>query len=102
MPSRQERRKAERDAAKRAPGQAGAAGGAAAARANVNTNPVGDWTTQTEDPNLLFRALGAEIVKQRAGAGDPRSLFSSTYAFCGTGGALRGRLGLLQVVLGGV
>ena len=72
MASRQERRKAERDAAKRAPGQAGAggAGGAAAARANVNMNPVGDWTTQAEDPNVLFRALGAEIVKQRAGAGD--------------------------------
>ena len=60
MPSRQERRKAERDAAKRAPGQAGAggSGGAAAARANVNMNPVGDWTTQAEDPGVLFRALG--------------------------------------------
>jgi hypothetical protein len=63
MPSRQERRKAERVAAKRAPGQVGAAGaggagaageaggaggaeGAAAALANlhVNVNPGGDWT----------------------------------------------------------
>jgi len=59
MPSRQERRKAERDAAKRAPGQAGAegaggAGGAAAtlANLNVNANPVGDWTTQTADPHV--------------------------------------------------
>jgi hypothetical protein len=53
MPSRQERRKAERDAAKRAP-QAGAAGaaGAAAALANLNVNAGGDWTTQTEDPTV--------------------------------------------------
>ena len=53
-PSRQERRKAELAAAKRAPSQAGAsrAAGAAAALANldVNVNPVGDWTTQAEDP----------------------------------------------------
>jgi hypothetical protein len=85
MPSRQERRKAERDAAKRAPGQAGAwgaggAGGASAApAANVNMNPVGDWTTQAEDPRLLFRALGAEIVTQRAGAGDREAQFSQGY-----------------------
>ena len=55
-PSRQERRKAERDAAKRAPGQAGAAGaaGAAAALANLNVNvdPLGDWTTQTANPEV--------------------------------------------------
>ena len=52
MPSRQERRKAERDAAKRAPAQAGAGGaaGAAAALANLNVDPLGDWTTQAEDP----------------------------------------------------
>jgi len=59
-PSRQERRKAERDAAKRAPARSGAggAGGAAAARAagaaaalaNLTVNPLGDWTTQAEDP----------------------------------------------------
>jgi hypothetical protein len=50
MASRQERRKAERDAAKRASAEAGAAGarGATAARANPNVNPVGDWTTQAE------------------------------------------------------
>jgi hypothetical protein len=53
-PSRQERRKAERDAAKRAPAQAGAAGaaGAAAALANLNVNAGGDWTTQSEDPRV--------------------------------------------------
>jgi hypothetical protein len=78
MASRQERRKAERDAAKRAPGQGGArgAGGATAAPADVNTNPVGDWTTQTADPMTLFRALGEEIVNQRAGAGDREAQFS--------------------------
>jgi len=81
MPSRQERRKAERDAAKRAPGQAGAAGagGAAAASANLNVNPVGDWTTQAADPFALIQALGVEIVKQRAGAGDGEAQRSRGY-----------------------
>ena len=69
MPSRQER-----DAAKRAPGQAGAggAGGAAATlgNLNLNVNLLGDWSTQTEDHNVLCRSLGGEILKQRAGAGD--------------------------------
>jgi hypothetical protein len=58
MASRQERRKATREAAKRAPAQAAAAGAvgaaaAAAAVANINLNPRdpgGDWTTQAEDP----------------------------------------------------
>jgi len=99
MPSRQERRKAERDAAKRAPAQAGAAraaggagaargagdagaagaGGAAAALANANMNPVNDWTTQTEDPSVLFRAVGDVIVAQRAAAGDREAQFSLGY-----------------------
>ena len=53
-PSRQERRKAERDAAKRAPANAGAAGAkkAAAALANLNVNSLGDWTTQAEDASV--------------------------------------------------
>ena len=73
-PSRQERRKAERAAAKRAPAQAGSggaggAGGAAAARADVNGNAGGDWTTQSGDASLLMRALGPEGVKQRAAEG---------------------------------
>ena len=57
MPSRQERRKAERTAAKRAPAQAGAGGaaGAAAALANINVIPLGDWTTQAEDPRVGSR-----------------------------------------------
>ena len=81
MPPRQDRRKAERDAAKRAPGQAGAggAGGAAAARAHVHVNPVGDWTTQAADHAALFRTHGAEIVKQRAAAGDREAQFSQGY-----------------------
>jgi len=79
MPSRQERRKAERDAAKRAPAQAAAAAaaraaGAAAALANLNVHPGGDWTTQAKNPSVLCRALGAEIVKQRAAAGDRHGL----------------------------
>ena len=60
MPSRQaERRKAERDAAKRAPAEAGAAGatGPATASADVNVNSRGDWTSQTEDPCVGPRAL---------------------------------------------
>jgi hypothetical protein len=73
MPSRQERRKAERDAAKRAPVQAGAAG-AAAARANVN--PLGGWATQAEDPALLYRALGPDTLRQRAREGDREAQFS--------------------------
>jgi len=57
MASRQERRKAERDAAKRAPAPAGTAGvagaaGAAAALANINVKPLGDWKTQTENHKL--------------------------------------------------
>ena len=52
MPSRQERRKAERAAAKRAPAQAEASGaaGATAALANLRVDQGGDWTTQTENP----------------------------------------------------
>jgi len=47
LPSRQDGCKAERDAATRALAQAAAAGaaGVAAARADVNVNPLGDWTT---------------------------------------------------------
>ena len=76
MPSRQERRKAERDAAKRAPAQGGAAG-AAAARANVS--PGGDWTTQHGDQNVLFNALGPELVKQRAAQGDREAQYAQGY-----------------------
>ena len=38
--------------------------------------PGDDWTTQTEDPNALFRALGAREVKRRADAGDKAAQFS--------------------------
>jgi len=79
MPS-QERRRAERDAAKRAPAQAGAAGAtvAAAALANVNLNPLGHWTTQAED-HFAFRAIGAENVKRMAGEGDGGAQYSQGY-----------------------
>jgi hypothetical protein len=72
MPSRQERRKAERDAAKRAPAMAGA-GGAAAARADLNVNPLGHWRTQTEDPYvgpgrralLATHVIGCHLSQRR-------------------------------------
>jgi hypothetical protein len=77
MPSRQERRKAERDAdkARAKAGTAGAAGAAgdAAADANLglNVNPVGHWNTQAENPTNLVQALGAEVVQQKAEAVAP-------------------------------
>jgi hypothetical protein len=81
MPSRQERRKAERDAAKRAPANARAAGSGAAASAagagvNVNVNPVGGWKTQQENPWTLIDALGPKIVEQKAAAGDRAAQYS--------------------------
>ena len=86
MSSRQERRKAERDAAKRAPAQAGAAGagGAAAARANphphvATMNPRGDSTTQAGDPNDLFQSTGPEILKTRADRGDREAQYTLGY-----------------------
>jgi len=81
MPSRQERRRAERDAAKRAQAQAGAAGaaGAAAALADLDVNAGGDWTTQAANPELLFRALGAETVQQMACEGDRDAQWSLGY-----------------------
>jgi len=80
MPSRQERRQAERNAAKRAPAKATAAGAAGAAAAlenlNVNVNQLGDWTSQTEDASVLVRALGVEVVKKMAGEGDRDAQYS--------------------------
>jgi TPR repeat protein len=100
-PSRQERRKAERDAAKRAPARAGAAGAAganqgaagaaAAALANLNVNvnpPLGDWTTQAKDPTVLLRALDPQMVKQRADAGDRDAQYSLGYALVGKAGGV--------------
>jgi hypothetical protein len=84
MASRQERRRAERDAAKRRQGQAaaGAAAGAAgaevaaAAFADLNVEPLGDWTTQASDPAVLARALGVETVRRRADEGDRAAQYS--------------------------
>ena len=107
-PSRQERRKAERDAAKRAPARAGAAGAAganqgaagaaaaaaaAAALANLHVNanpPLGDWTTQAEDPNPLFHALGRPMVTQRAAEGDRDAQYSLGVRLVGEGGYAEG------------
>jgi len=98
MPSRQERRKAERDAAKRTPAQAGAAGAAGAAAdlaiLNVNVNPVGDWTTQADDPMVLFDALGVENLRQRAVEGDREAQFSlGCWLVCEADGAAGTPLG---------
>ena len=80
MPSRQERRKAERDAAKvtTKAAAAGAVGarGATSTRAHANVTPLGDWRTQTEDPFMLSRAVGANVVKQMADAGDGAAQYS--------------------------
>jgi hypothetical protein len=87
MSSRQERRKAERAAAQHTPAQswaagaAGAAGsggdwgavvaaGAAAALAISNVNLLCDWSTHTEVPVALVRALGGKVVKRKAAAGE--------------------------------
>jgi hypothetical protein len=82
-PSRQERRKAGRDAAKRAPamtgaavaggaGGAGAAAGAAAALANLNVHPLGNWKTQTEDPAVgpgRYRSPRHRLLSNSSGEG---------------------------------
>ena len=102
MPSRQERRKAERDAAKRAPAQAGAANaagaaGAAAAAANERVNPRdpgGDWTSQAEDPAVLLAALDARVVKHMAGEGDMEAQWSLGYLLVYEANLLMGLPGL--------
>jgi len=73
-PSRQERRRATRDAAKRASAHAGASGAtaAAAALAKLNVHPGGDWSTQEGDPNVYCEALGAEVLIQAAAEGTAR------------------------------
>jgi len=79
-----------RDAAKRAPAKAGAAGTGEAANVNVNVNPVGDWTTQAEDPGALIRALGGEIVRQRAAEGDREAQFSLGLGLLKAAGTFQG------------
>jgi len=72
MPSRQQER---RKAAKRGAGQAGAAGAA-------NVNPGGDsWTTQAENPLVLYRALGGETLKQKARQGDMEAQWSLGFIY---------------------
>jgi len=97
MPSRQERRRAEREAAKRAPDQAGVAraAGAAAPPTNVTVNPLGDWTTQSEDP-AAFGALGAENVKRMADEGDAAAQYSQGYRLLCEAGAAGMPLGMTR------
>jgi hypothetical protein len=94
MLSRQERRKNERDAAKRAPraGTAGAAG-ATAALADLIVNPLGDWRTQAERPMALLEALGSEIVKRRAREGDGEAQRSLGYRLLSDTGVVGEPLG---------
>ena len=95
MGSRQERRRAERDAAKRAPAKTGAtraagAAGAAAALANLNVN--GDWTTQTEDPHVLINALGPRSLKQKAAEGDRAAQYSLGFHLVSGAGGYTGKV----------
>jgi TPR repeat protein len=47
---------------------------------HVNANPpLGDWTTQAEDPNALFHALGPQMVQRKADAGDRDAQYSLGY-----------------------
>ena len=95
MPSRQERRRAERDAAKHAPAKSGAAA--------ALVNPLGDWTTQNENPGLLFGALGADVMKQMAAAGDAEAQWSQGVWLVGggeaSGGAAHAEAGLAPCIL---
>jgi TPR repeat protein len=81
---------ANQGAARAAGGNQGAAGAAAAAAlANLRVNvtpPLGDWTTQAEDPNPLFHALGRPMVKQRAAEGDRDAQYSLGFALVGKAG----------------
>jgi TPR repeat protein len=87
--SRQERRKAERDAAKRVPAPAAALGNL---RVNVNP-PLGDWTTQAKDPKELFDALGPQMFRQRADAGDRDAQYSLGYMLVSEAGGVGKPLG---------
>ena len=43
---------------------------------NVNVNPLGDWTTQAQNPNALRESLGFGVVERMAAAGDGEAQFS--------------------------
>ena len=94
MLSRQERRKRERDAAKRPPAKTGATGAAAArtARASVpvNVNPLGEWTTQTANPNDMLRALGRQTLLKRAAEGDGEAQYSLGFRSMGEAAGVAG------------
>ena len=105
--SRQERRRAERDAVKRAPpGQAGAAGaaaaGAPAARAHVDATPLGDWTTQRKDPAELAIALEGRGLHSSTFRLSPRCWAEPrTTCWAGCAGRRRGLITYPSPLLGG-
>ena len=67
--------------------------GAAAALETVNMNPLGDWTTQEKHHAALFRALGSQTVKQRAGEGDREAQWSLGMRFMGEADGVGAPLG---------
>jgi type II secretory pathway pseudopilin PulG len=73
-PSRQERRRAEREAARRTPNQAQRAAYLDNIQANVNQ--LGDWTTQAQDPMAMFDAMSTEVVMQKAALLDREAMWS--------------------------
>jgi len=81
-------------------GVAGAANAAAVAAAlanvnkDVNVNPLGDWTTQQGNPHVTLRALGVEIVKQKADDGDREAQYSLGFRFASEVGEGAGELGM--------
>jgi len=86
MPSRQGRRRAERDAAKRAPARTEPSG-------VVSVNPLGDWTTQADYHEELFQEVGEEVLKQMAAAGDGAAQFSLGCRLMSEAGGYTGFMG---------
>jgi len=75
MPSRQERRKAERDAEKRPIVQSAVAVTTAVTEAVIV--PLGDWSTQTKDGTVLFLKLGMHALARRvSNVGDRDAQYS--------------------------
>ena len=51
----------------------------------------GDWAKQAEDPEVLFLALGADVVQQMAADGDRDAQFSMGAWFLSTTAAVLGK-----------
>ena len=56
-------------------------------------NPLGDWTTQEQDPAALFQKLGPEIVRKRAFDGDREAQWSLGFQLVSAAGGHAGSLG---------